>query len=322
MGLQIPISTSFHLPDGRKVTLETGKLATQADGSVMVRLGDTMILATVVSAHEKKEGQSFFPLSVDYQEKFAAAGRIPGNFFRRETKLSDYEILISRLVDRAIRPLFPDDYMNETQVIINLISVEKDAMPDALVGLAASAALAVSDIPFAGPISEVRVARINGVFVVNPDKAALKTADLDIIVAATLQDIMMVEGEADECQEKDLIEAIKIAHEAIKVQCNAQLALANLVGEKALNKRKIEPVQEKDELKAEVEKFMEQPVKEMARSASDKNARKSRLKAIKDELKAHLTEAHGADFASENSEHISRYYEKSKKKFILIYSHF
>ncbi len=316
MGLQIPISTSFHLPDGRKVTLETGKLATQADGSVMVRLGDTMILATVVSAHEKKEGQSFFPLSVDYQEKFAAAGRIPGNFFRRETKLSDYEILISRLVDRAIRPLFPDDYMNETQVIINLISVEKDAMPDALVGLAASAALAVSDIPFAGPISEVRVARINGVFVVNPDRAALKTADLDIIVAATLQDIMMVEGEADECQEKDLIEAIKIAHEAIKVQCNAQLALANLVGEKALNKRKIEPVQEKDDLKAAVEKFMEQPVKEMARSASDKNARKNRLKAIKDELKAHLIEAHGADFASENSEHISRYYEKSKKKFI------
>ena len=168
MGLQIPISTSFHLPDGREVIIETGKLAAQADGSVVVRCGNTMMFAVAVSATEAKEGQSFFPLSVDYQEKFAAAGRIPGNFFRRESRLSDYEILISRLVDRAIRPLFPDGYMNETQIIINLISGDKETPPDAFAALAASAAMMVSDIPFAGPISEVRVARIDGKFVVNP----------------------------------------------------------------------------------------------------------------------------------------------------------
>ena len=170
MGQQIPISTSFNLPDGRTITLETGKLATLADGAALVRMGNTMLLATVVSAKEVREGQDFFPLSVDYQEKFAAAGRIPGNFFRRETKLSDYEVLISRLVDRAIRPLFPDDYMNETQIIINLISGEKDTPPDAMVALAASTALSVSDIPFFGPISEVRVAKINGKYIENPER--------------------------------------------------------------------------------------------------------------------------------------------------------
>ncbi|MDQ3017866.1 MAG: polyribonucleotide nucleotidyltransferase, partial [Bacteroidota bacterium] len=174
MGAQIPITHSFQLPDGREVILETGKLAAQANGSVMVRLGDTMLLATVVSNKEAKENQPFFPLSVDYQEKFASVGRIPGNFFRRESRLNDYEILISRLVDRAVRPLFPDGYMNETQIIINLISADKDSMPDALAALAASAALAVSDIPWAGPISEVRVARINGEFIVNPGREAVK----------------------------------------------------------------------------------------------------------------------------------------------------
>ena len=222
MGKQIPITTSFNLPDGREVTIETGKLADQADGSVVVRLGDTMLFCSVVSAHEMREGQSFFPLSVDYQEKFAAAGRIPGNFFRREAKLSDYEVLICRLVDRAIRPLFPDGYMYDTQVIINLISadLDKETMPDALAALAASAALAVSDIPFAGPISEVRVARIDGKYQVNPQKTELEKADLDIIVAATMDDVMMVEGESKECSELDLVEAINVAHEAIKIQIN------------------------------------------------------------------------------------------------------
>ncbi|HMR44460.1 MAG TPA: polyribonucleotide nucleotidyltransferase, partial [Saprospiraceae bacterium] len=242
--MQTPITSSFHLPDGREVIIETGKLATQADGSVLVRCGDTMLLATAVSNREPREGQEFFPLSVDYQEKFASAGRIPGNFFRRETKLSDYEILISRLVDRAIRPLFPDGYMNETQIIINLISNDTDTMPDAFVALAASGALSVSDIPFQGPISEVRVARIDGEYVVNPGRAALENADLDIIVGATLQDVTMVEGEAKEVEEKALVEAIRIAHDAIKVQINAQLELAKKVGDKALVKREVAPVPE------------------------------------------------------------------------------
>ena len=234
MGKQIPLRTAFSLPDGREVSLETGKLATQADGSVLVRMGNTMLLCTVVSARKAKEGQPFFPLSVDYQEKFAAVGRIPGNFFRREARLSDYEILISRLVDRALRPLFPDGYMNETQVIINLISADKDAMPDALAGLACSAAVAVSDIPVEALFSEVRVARIDGKFVINPNRTELARADMDFLVAATKRDITMVEGEADECQELDMIEAIKLAHEAIRVQIEAHERLAAFVSATAL----------------------------------------------------------------------------------------
>lgn len=312
MGQQIPITTSFNLPDGRGVTIETGKLAAQADGSVVVRVGNTMLLAVAVSAPEAKEGQSFFPLSVDYQEKFAAAGRIPGNFFRRETRLSDYEVLISRLVDRAIRPLFPDGYMNETQIIINLISGEKETPPDAFVALAASAALAVSDIPFAGPISEVRVARINGEFVVNPGTTALLEADLDIIVAATLQDVMMVEGEAKECSEKDLIEAIKVAHEAIKVQCNAQLALAQLVGEKALIKRVPEPIAESEEVKAKVETVRDSLLA-ISKSFLDKHARKNRFKEVNEALVASITAEMGEEYVEENAKFISRYFDKLKK---------
>ena len=180
MGSQTPISTSFNLPDGREVSIETSKLATQADGSVVVKIGNTMLFCSVVSTHEMRPGQSFFPLSVDYQEKFAAAGRIPGNFFRRETRLSDYEILTSRLVDRAIRPLFPDGYMFDTQVIINLISGDPEELPDAYAALAASAAISVSDIPFACPISEVRVAKINGEYVVNPTRTARAEATLEL----------------------------------------------------------------------------------------------------------------------------------------------
>ena len=221
MGLKTPISKSFNLPDGREITIETGKLASLADGSVVVRMGNTMLFCSVCSANEPREGQRFFPLSVDYQEKFAAAGRVPGNFFRRETRLNDYEILISRLVDRAIRPLFPDGYMHDTQVIINLISADKEIMPDTLAALAASAALSVSNINFAGPISECRVARIDGEFVVNPNRSDLEKADLNIIIAATMTDVMMVEGEAQECSEADLVAAIKVGHEIIKIQCGS-----------------------------------------------------------------------------------------------------
>ena len=316
MGKQIPISTSFSLPDGREVVLETGKLAAQADGSVMVRLGDTMMLCTIVSAKKAKEGQPFFPLSVDYQEKFAAAGRIPGNFFRRETKLSDYEILISRLVDRALRPLFPEGYMNETQVIINLISADKDVMPDALAGLACSSAVAVSDIPVEALFSEVRVARIDGQFVINPGREALARADMDFIVAATKRDITMVEGEADECQEEEMIEALKFAHEAIKVQIEAQERLAELVGEKALVKREIEPPAEHEELKVRIEALCAEAIAELARSASDKDTRKSRLDEIKEGAIETLTAEMGEEFMEEWGSLADRYFDKLKKRVI------
>ncbi len=313
MGKQIPISTSVDLPDGRTITIETGKLATQADGSVVVRLGDTMLFASVVSSLEMREGQSFFPLSVDYQEKFASAGRIPGNFFRREARLSDYEILISRLVDRAIRPLFPDGYMFDTQVILNLISGDKETMPDTLAALAASAALAVSDIPFAGPISEVRVARINGEYVINPNRSALADADLDIIVAATLDNVMMVEGEAKECSEADLIEAIRQGHEAIKVQCQAQLDLAQLVGEKATVKREIETEEIDEALLTRITELTRDSIVEVTRGALDKKARKDNLKAIKTQLKETLQEEFSEEDYAEKEGNISGYFEKLKK---------
>ncbi|HZG01129.1 MAG TPA: polyribonucleotide nucleotidyltransferase, partial [Chitinophagales bacterium] len=193
------ISKTFDIGDGRQVTLETGKLATLANGAVMLRMGDCMLLATVVSAKEPREGQDFFPLSVDYQEKFAAGGRIPGSFFKREGRISDYEVLISRMVDRCLRPLFPEDYRNDTQVIITLMSIDKTVVPDALVGLAASAALTITDIPFAGPISEVRVCKIGDEFVINPPKDQIEQATLDIIIGGSLTSIGMVEGEAKEC---------------------------------------------------------------------------------------------------------------------------
>jgi polyribonucleotide nucleotidyltransferase len=315
MGKQIPLSVSFNLPDGTPVSIETGKLATQAHGSALVKVGGTMLLATVVSAYEAKEGQSFFPLSVDYQEKFASAGRIPGNFFRREARLSDYEILISRLVDRAIRPLFPKGYMNETQIIINLISADTDTMPDAYAALAASSALMVSDVPFDGPISEVRVARIKGEFVINPAASALKEADIDIIVAASIADVMMVEGEANECSEHDLVAAIKLGHDAIKAQCQAQLDLAALVGEKAIN-REVVPLPEDEELLQTIEAFAKQKMYEVAKSFSDKQTRKNGFDAIKEALIASLTESKGEEYMAENAEMIARYIDKLKKNTI------
>ena len=316
MGLKIPITTSFSLPDGKEVIIETGKLATQADGSVVVRVGNTMLFASVVSAKSPREGQSFFPLSVDYQEKFAAAGRIPGNFFRREARLNDSEILISRLVDRAIRPLFPDGYMNDTQVIINLISGETETLPDAYVALAASAALSVSNIPFAGPISEVRVARINGEYVINPSRTALEEADLDIIVAATLENVMMVEGEAKECQEADLLTAIKVGHEAIKAQCNAQLELAKKVGDKALVKREVEVEEVNEELMSEVTSFTKDKIYDVAKGALAKHERKERFSEIKEELIEMLTEKHGEEYVEEHGSTAEEYYYKLQKSVI------
>src|SRR4051812_22927034 len=224
------ITKKIILSDGREITIETGKLAKQADGSAVIKMGNTMLLATVVSSKEAKEGVDFMPLSVDYQEKFAAAGKIPGGFLRREGRLSDYEILISRLVDRALRPLFPDDYHADTQVNIMLISADAEVLPDALAALAASSALAVSDIPFNGPISEVRVAKIDGQYLVNPPSSALSRAELDLIVAASYDNILMVEGEMNEVAEGEVLEALKVAHEAIRQHCTVQKELEAAVG--------------------------------------------------------------------------------------------
>src|SRR4051794_19291174 len=220
--LSQPISVSFTTGSGPEVRIETGKIARQADGAVTVRQGNCILLATVVANREAREGQDFFPLSVDYQEKFASAGRIPGSFFKREARLNDYEILTSRLIDRALRPLFPEDYLCEVQVIVTLVSSDEHVMPDALACLAASAALAVSTVPIQEVISEVRVSRINGKFKINPSRTEMETSDLDFIIAATEKNIMMVEGEAKECSEEDLLQALQLAHEAIRIQIRAQ----------------------------------------------------------------------------------------------------
>ncbi len=316
MGKQTPLSVSFNLPDGREVTLETGKLATQADGSVVLKMGKTMLIATVVSNKEPREGATFFPLSVDYQEKFASIGRIPGNFFRREARLNDYEVLICRLVDRAIRPLFPEGYRHETQVIINLISADKDVMPDALAALTASAALAVSDIVFDGPISEVRVARINGEFVINPGREALNEADVNVIVAATERNVMMVEGESKECSEADLIEAIKIGHEAIKVQIKAQLDLAQLVGEKATKKRELPEVVEDKEIKQIVSDFAKDKIYQVAKASLDKKSRKDQFSEIEEQLIEALTQERGEEWIEENDAAAGEAFSDLKKEVI------
>ena len=285
---QIGITHSFDLGDGRIVTLETGKLAKQADGAVVVKLGATMILATVVSNKEAKEGVDFLPLTVDYQEKYAATGRFPGGFFRREAKLSDYEVLISRIVDRAMRPLFPEDYHADTQIMLSLISSDRKTMPDALVGLAASAAVAVSDIPFNGPISEVRVGKIDGKLVINPDIDQLALSTIDMIVAASATDIAMVEGEMSEVSEAEMLEAIKFAHEAIKVQINA----INEFAVKAGLKPKREYCHEKHdlELKAAVAKATYDKVYAVAKAGNpNKNERKVSFKAVLDEYKSTFT---------------------------------
>ena len=221
---------TIDLGDGRPVTIETGKLAKQAHGSVVVRMGDTMLLASAVANHDAKDGVDFLPLTVDYREKYAAAGRFPGGFFKREARPSDDEVLVMRLVDRALRPTFPGDFHADTQVQIQVMSADLENMPDSLAGLAASAAICVSDIPFNGPISEVRVARIDGKFVINPTKSALETADMDMMIAGSMDSIVMVEGEMLEVSEDEMVEAIEVAHAAIKVHCQVQLELAEMVG--------------------------------------------------------------------------------------------
>ncbi len=254
--MAIPSYTkTVDIGDGRTISIETGRLARQADGAVVVRQGNTMLLATVVSAQKASENIDFMPLSVDYQEKYAATGRFPGGFFKREARPSEYEILIARLVDRALRPLFPDDYHAETQVMISLISADKKDAPDALAALAASAALTVSDVPFAGPISEVRVARIDGKYVINPLLDDIERADLDLIIAATMDNIMMVEGEMEEVDEEDIIEALRIAHDAIKVQCQAQLDLLELLPEKVV-KREYSHEDNDEDLKQQMHSFL------------------------------------------------------------------
>jgi polyribonucleotide nucleotidyltransferase len=227
---KIGITKFFNLEDGRKISIETGRLAKQADGSALVTMGDTMLLATVVANKEADQEVNFLPLSVDYKEKYASLGRFPGGFFKREARPSDYEVLISRLVDRALRPLFPDDFHAQIQVQIQLISGEENVAPDVLAALAASSAISVSDIPFNGPISEVRVAKINGEFIINPNISETEKADLNIIVASSMDNILMVEGEMKEVPETDIIEAIKVAHKAIKVQCKTQIELSEATG--------------------------------------------------------------------------------------------
>ncbi len=316
MGQQTPISETFELPDGREVTIETGKLANQADGAVMIKMGDTMLFASAVSEDERKD-LPFFPMYVDYQEKFASAGRIPGNFFRREAKLNDYEILTSRLVDRALRPLFPDDYNNDTQILINLHSADDDVMPDALAALAASSALSVSDIPWDGPISEVRVAKIEDKYVINPGREALEEAELELIVAATLDHVMMVEGEADECSEHELIEAIRTAHEAIKVQCQAQLNLAQKVGDKALVKKDYEQPEGDEDLKTSVEKQCEDRIEKVAKASLDKEARSEQFDEIIDEFIEGLeNEFEDGEELEEKAELAKSYYDDLKKEVI------
>ncbi len=318
MGNITPITTSFNLPDGQEVVIETGKLATQAHGSVVVKIGKTMLFCSVVSSYEAREGQNFFPLSVDYQEKFAAIGRIPGNFFRRETRLNDYEILICRLVDRAIRPLFPDGYMFDTQVIINLISADEETLPDAYAALAASAALSVSDIPFDGPISEVRVAKIDGKYVVNPSRTQLEEATMEITVGATMDDVTMVEGEGKEIQEEELIEAIKVGHEAIKVQCQAQMALAKLVGDKAI-KREVEPPAEDEEVYEFVKATASQGIKDVAKQNLNKKQRKKGFEAVKEALKEAAAEKFDGEDADAKLSFVSPYFKKLQKELIRAY---
>jgi polyribonucleotide nucleotidyltransferase len=288
--MNIGIKKHIELGDGRTITLETGKLAKQADGSVVVTMGQTMLLATVVAKKEVNESQSFLPLSVDYQEKYAAAGRFPGGFFKREARPSEYEILISRLVDRALRPMFPDHYRADTQVLISLISSDKTDMPDALAGLAASAALTVSDIPFNGPISEVRVARIDGQYVINPTMQQVAEADIEMIVAGTLDNIVMVEGEMKEVSEKEMLEAIKAAHEVIKVQCQAQLDLAYEV-EKSRVKREYPEKPQDEELKQQMQDSLFDKLYQIAASGNaDKHARKAAFDQVKADFVAGLSE--------------------------------
>ncbi|MCW3804001.1 polyribonucleotide nucleotidyltransferase [Plebeiibacterium marinum] len=304
-----PIEKTIDLGDGRSITIETGKLAKQADGSVVVKMNNTYLLATVVSAKDAVPGTDFMPLSVEYREKFSAIGRFPGGFMKREARPSDNEILVCRLVDRALRPLFPEDYHAETFVTINLISGDKEDLPDALAGLAASAALAVSDIPFNGPISEVRVARVNGELVVNPTRTQMANADMELVVGATMENILMVEGEMDEVSEQEMLEAMKVAHDAIKVQCQAQIELAEMVG--STEKRAYCHEENDEELRAHIKAATYDKVYEVAKAGLPKHERADRFAAIKEEyVAANYAEAEDGDIPTEL---IGKYYHDVEK---------
>ncbi|BDD10150.1 polyribonucleotide nucleotidyltransferase [Fulvitalea axinellae] len=301
------VTKKIDLPDGRTITVETGKLAKQADGSVVVRLGDTMLLATVVARKEAMEGCDFMPLSVDYVEKFASAGRIPGGFLKREGRLSDFEILTSRLIDRVLRPLFPDDYHADTQVMVQLISADKDALPDGLAALAASAALSVSDIPFNGPISEVRVIRANGEYIVNPTPAQIEEADINLMVGASESDIMMVEGEMKEVSEQAMLEGLKVAHEAIKGQCRLQTEMAEELG---VVKREYSHEVHDEELKEEMfDKLYQKVYDVFSQRISDKKKRHEAIQAVKEEYIESLGEDHEVDLGL-----VGMYFRKIEKK--------
>jgi polyribonucleotide nucleotidyltransferase len=301
--LSQPIQSTFTLPSGSEVILETGKLARQADGSVTVRQGNCIILATVVANKDAKEGQSFFPLSVDYQEKFASAGRVPGSFFKREARLNDYEILTSRLVDRALRPLFPEDYLCDVQVLITLVSSDAEVMPDAMACLAASAALAVSDIPIKEIISEVRVAKIDGQLVINPTRSQLANATYEFIIAATEKNLMMVEGEAKECSEEDLVEALQAAHDAIRVQIKAQETLRANKG--VTSKRDYKKPEQNEDIQQKVAAFAKDKIYQISKSASAKHDRSDAYSALKDELIASL----GEEAKDSDKKFAKKYYE-------------
>ncbi|WP_347174292.1 polyribonucleotide nucleotidyltransferase [Polaribacter uvawellassae] len=294
------------LGDGRTISLETGKLAKQAHGSVVVQMGDAMLLCTVVSNY-KQSDVDFLPLTVDYREKFAAAGKYPGGFFKREARPSDGEVLTMRLVDRVLRPLFPKDYHAETQVMIQLMSHDENVMPDALAGLAASAVIQLSDIPFETPISEVRVARINGEFVINPSRTQLADADIDMMIGASADSVMMVEGEMDECSEEEMADAIKFAHEAIKVQCAAQVRLAEAFGKKET--REYETEREDEDLAKKIHDLVYDKVYAVAKAGSSKQERSAAFSEIKEEVKATFTEEELNDFGGL----VSKYYSKAEK---------
>jgi len=304
--LSQPKSVKFEVNPGQEIFIETGKLARQADGAVTVRQGNCILLATVVANKDPKDGQDFFPLSVDYQEKFASAGRIPGSFFKREARLNDYEILTSRLIDRALRPLFPEDYLCDVQVLISLVSSDENVMPDSLACLAASAAIAVSNIPIKEIISEVRIAKIDGKFVINPSKAELAKCELEFIIAATEKNLMMVEGEAKECSEEELVVCLEMAHEAIKKQIQAQTELRKIVGITEVRDYK-KPEQDED-IKKKVYDFATAKVDAIARLGSAKHERSDAFSALKKEIIEHL----GTEITDLQKKLAGKYYEDLK----------
>ena len=304
--LSQPKSVKFEVNPGQEIFIETGKIARQADGAVTVRQGNCILLATVVANKDPKDGQDFFPLSVDYQEKFASAGRIPGSFFKREARLNDYEILTSRLIDRALRPLFPEDYLCDVQVLISLVSSDENVMPDSLACLAASAALAVSNIPIKEIISEVRIAKIDGKFVINPSKSELAKCELEFIIAATEKNLMMVEGEAKECSEEELVECLELAHAAINKQIKAQAELRKLVG--ITEVRDYKKPEQDEEIKKKVYDFATAKVDAIARMGSAKHERSDAFSSLKKEIIEHL----GTEITDLQKKLAGKYYEDLK----------